>query len=125
MQDSALKEYIGQLVNDIIVFHKTCSPAFAENFLKLRALTKAGPFKTIPTNSSLEKVVLLRRSKRLYLFTSTRSGPLFSMVARGMVAGVEDPTVIRQELLGQNVLLPMIKNSSDHGEPSLKKPRRD
>lgn len=74
--DSALKHYIGSITKDILVIHKMSSPEGATNLFKLKALTKVEPYKTIPISSSLEKMVLLQRSKLVYLYDEKQGGVL-------------------------------------------------
>ena len=98
MQDLALKHYIGDIANDILVFHRTCSPDGPSSLYKLKALCKVASFKTIPTNSSLGKIVLVRRSKLVYAYDEERSGALHTLVGLGEMAGITDPMLVLRDI---------------------------
>ena len=122
--DAALKHYIGGIYNDIFVVHKTCSPEGQTNLFKLKALAKAGPYKTIPVSSSLGKIVLVRRSKLLYLYDAQRGGALQGLVALGCAAGITDPQLILRELEGEKIIFPaLIGPLPLSPEPSSKRQR--
>ena len=69
----------------ILVFHKTCSPDGPSSLYKLKALTMVASFKNIPTNSSLGKIVLVRRSKLVFMYDEERGGALQALVALGSI----------------------------------------
>lgn len=125
MVDSGLKHYIGSLVNDLVIIHKSCSPEGITSLMKIKALTKVGPFKTIPTNSSLDKVVLVRRSKLLYLFAELRSGSFHRLVGMGSVAAIEDPQVLLREIEGESTIFPALKDIASSSSGPSKRPRYD
>ena len=113
VQDSALKHYIGDIAKDIIVFHRTCSPDGPSSLYKLKALCKVAPFKTIPTNSSQGKIVLVRRSKLVYLYDEKRSGALYTLVGLGAIAGINDPQLILRDIEGESIILPTLQGPSN------------
>ena len=122
--DSALKQYISGIYNDIFVVHKACSPEGQTNLFKLKALTKAGPYKTIPVSSSLGKIVLVRRSKLVYLYDAQRGGALQGLVAMGCAAGITDPQLILREIEGERIIFPaLIGPLPLSPEPSSKRRR--
>ena len=122
VQDSALKHYIGEIAKDILVFHKTCSPNGLSSLYKLKALTKVASFKTIPMNSSLGNIVLVSRSKLLFLYDDKRGGALQALVALGSVAEINDPQLILREIEGETILLPALKGPNNpFSEPSNKR----
>ena len=123
VQDSALKHYIGDIANkDIIVFHRTCSPDGPSSLYKLKALFQVAPFKTIPTNSSLGKIVLVRRSKLVYLYDEKRSGALHTLVGLGAIAGINEPQLILRDIKGESIILPALQGPSNpFSEPSNKR----
>lgn len=123
--DSALKHYIGGISKDILVIHKTCSPEGATSLFKLKALTKAGPYKTIPVSSSLGKIVLVRRSKLVYLHDVKRGGVLQGLIGLGCAAGITDPQLILREIEGEKIIYPALKGPLPlFPEPSSSKRRR-
>ena len=124
--DSALKQYIGGgIYNDIFVVHKACSPEGQTNLFKLKALTKAGPYKTIPVSSSLGKIVLVRRSKLVYLYDAQRGGALQGLVAMGCAARITDPQLILREIEGERIIFPVLIGPLPLSpEPSSSKRRR-
>lgn len=122
--DSALKHYIGGVYNDIFVIHKTCSPEGQTSLFKLKALTKAGPYKTIPVSSSLGKIVLVRRSKLVYLYDVQRGGALQGLIALGCAAGITDPQLILREIEGEKIIFPALNGPLPlFPEPSSKRRR--
>ena len=123
--DFALKHYIGGIAKDILVIHKILSPEGATTLFKLKALTKAGPFKTIPVSSSLGKIVLVRRSKLVYLHDEKRGGMLQGLIALGEAAGITDPQLILREIEGERIIYPTLKGPLPLSpEPSSSKRRR-
>ena len=124
VQDSALKHYIGDIAKDILVFHKTCSPDGPSSLYKLKALTKAASFKTIPVNSSRGKIVLISQSKLIFLYDQNRGGALQALVALGSIAGINDPRLILREIEGESIILPALKGPDNpFSEPSNKRRR--
>ena len=124
VQDSALKHYIGDIAKDILVFHRTCSPDGPSSLYKLKALTKVASFKTIPVNSSLGKIVLISRTKLLFLYDQKRGGALQALVALGSIAGINHPRLILREIEGESIILPALKGPDNpFSEPNNKRCR--
>lgn len=65
---------LGDIFNDLMVIHKSCSLGGPTSLLKITALAKVLAFKNIPKTSSLNKVVLVHRSKLLYLYGGEQRG---------------------------------------------------
>ena len=124
VQDSALKHYIRDIAKNILVFHRTCSPDGPSSLYKLKSLCKVAPFKTIPINSSLGKIVLVRRSKLVYLYDEKRSGALHTLVGLGALAGINDPQLILRDVEGESIILPALQGPNNpFSEPSNKRRR--
>ena len=122
VQDLALKHYIEDIAKDILVFHRTCSPDGPSSLYKLKALCKVAPFKTIPTNSSLGKIVLVRRSKLVYLYDEKKGGAPHTLVGLGAIAGVNDPQLILRDIKGESIILPALQGPNNpFSKPSNKR----
>ena len=107
--DSTLKHYVGGIYKDILVIHKTCFPEGMTTLFKLKALTKAGPYKTIHVSSSLGKIVLVRQYKLIYLYDVQRGGVLQGLICFGCATGIMDPQLILREIEGEKIIYPTLK----------------
>ena len=103
-KDSALKEYIGHLVADVVVFHKKCSRGGDKTIVKFQALMKFAPFRTMPKISTMEKVVLVKCKKFLHLFDEACGGVLYAVAALGELGKVSDPILLQEDLKGKRLV---------------------